>query len=217
MAELWIASLIETPGEPRTPTHVQAAPYAGVLRGKCLITGTSAGWAKKWLDLADWVLANARALRCLMGEIYCHIISACALQATGDRERAESALKTALDAALPDRLYMPFAEHFLHLQSAFCSLNEMIPKEALDKIRPLAEQLSDGAKAIAGRIPTRLPFGLSEREYEAASLAVKGYSNPEIADRLFISRATVRFHLGRAYKKIGVTSRSDLERAFSPK
>jgi len=35
-------------------------------------------------------------------------------------------------------------------------------------------------------------------------------SNPEIADRLFVSRATVKTHLVHIFAKLGINSRSEL-------
>jgi DNA-binding CsgD family transcriptional regulator len=51
---------------------------------------------------------------------------------------------------------------------------------------------------------------LSCREREVAELAGAGLSNEEIADRLFISVATVKAHLTRAYRKLNLRRRSQL-------
>lgn len=49
---------------------------------------------------------------------------------------------------------------------------------------------------------------LSEREVEVLRLLAAGYSNTEIADRLFLSRGTVKRHLFNIYQKLGVHSRT---------
>lgn len=48
---------------------------------------------------------------------------------------------------------------------------------------------------------------LTEREREVLALMVEGLSNQEIADRLFLSLGTVKFHIGNIYSKLGVDSR----------
>ncbi len=48
---------------------------------------------------------------------------------------------------------------------------------------------------------------LTEREREVLVLMVDGLSNQEIANRLFLSLGTVKFHTGNIYSKLGVDSR----------
>ncbi|MFB7837140.1 LuxR C-terminal-related transcriptional regulator [Streptomyces sp. NPDC056056] len=57
---------------------------------------------------------------------------------------------------------------------------------------------------------------LSEREREIADLAAEGLRSRQIAERLFLSHRTVDSHLGSAYRKLGVSSRTALARALGP-
>ncbi|MFN2241649.1 MAG: response regulator [Anaerolineae bacterium] len=52
-------------------------------------------------------------------------------------------------------------------------------------------------------------YGLTEREQEVLSLLVEGLSNAEIADRLVVSVATVKFHVRGILSKLGVSSRTE--------
>lgn len=72
----------------------------------------------------------------------------------------------------------------------------------------------DAVKAVlaaAGqRAPARRewPGGLTRREVEVLSLLARGYSNKEIAKRLFVTPKTVSSHVEHIYTKIGVSSRA---------
>jgi DNA-binding NarL/FixJ family response regulator len=43
--------------------------------------------------------------------------------------------------------------------------------------------------------------GLSNRESEVAELVTKGMSNKEVANQLFVTEKTVKFHLTNIYKR----------------
>jgi DNA-binding NarL/FixJ family response regulator len=50
---------------------------------------------------------------------------------------------------------------------------------------------------------------LTERELEVLQLLVKGARNKEIANQLFITERTVKFHTSLIFQKLGVTNRSE--------
>ncbi len=51
---------------------------------------------------------------------------------------------------------------------------------------------------------------LSSSERRIVELVCEGLTNPQIGDRLYISRRTVQTHLYNIFKKLGVTSRAEL-------
>jgi HD-GYP domain-containing protein (c-di-GMP phosphodiesterase class II) len=54
------------------------------------------------------------------------------------------------------------------------------------------------------------PGGLSEREIEVLRLVAQGYTNPEVAAKLSISRRTAEHHVQHIYTKIDISSRPGL-------
>jgi DNA-binding CsgD family transcriptional regulator len=55
---------------------------------------------------------------------------------------------------------------------------------------------------------------LTAQEAQVARLARDGLSNPEIGARLFISPRTAAYHLSNVFTKIGISSRSQLDRVL---
>lgn len=51
-------------------------------------------------------------------------------------------------------------------------------------------------------------LGLSKRELEVLQLIAEGYSNVEIADRLFLSESTIKTHISNLFVKLDVKRRT---------
>jgi NarL family two-component system response regulator LiaR len=50
---------------------------------------------------------------------------------------------------------------------------------------------------------------LTDREREILAMMVKGLKNPDIAERLVVSRSTVKFHVSNILRKLGVSTRTE--------
>jgi DNA-binding NarL/FixJ family response regulator len=81
----------------------------------------------------------------------------------------------------------------------------------------LEAQLSTAVHAVCSgqlSLPRELRswFGkprLSPREKQVLSMVVLGFTNREIANKLFLAESTIKSHLSSAFEKLGVRSRSD--------
>lgn len=64
---------------------------------------------------------------------------------------------------------------------------------------------------IEATVSTHAPAGgdLTEREREVLKLMVEGMTNNQIAERLVVSRSTVKFHVSSILSKMGVASRTE--------
>jgi len=94
------------------------------------------------------------------------------------------------------------------IENAFLEMGVRMPEE----IAASGQVISDNWKLLI-RLSAEsgtLPYGLTEREMEVATLAAKGMSNKEIASKLFITEATVKFHLRTVFAKLGIDRRSKL-------
>ena len=51
---------------------------------------------------------------------------------------------------------------------------------------------------------------LTPTELRVVALVATGLTNPQIAERMFIARGTVKVHLGHVFAKLGVSTRAEL-------
>ena len=83
---------------------------------------------------------------------------------------------------------------------------------------PLAEQARTELAATGARARRVVRSGLDEltpSERRVAKMAVEGLSNRQIAQALFVTVKTVEWHLGQIYRKLEVSSRTDLPAALA--
>ena len=144
-----------------------------------------------------------------------------------DGDAAESLYREAIDRFGRTRLRVDLAR--AHLLYGEWLRRERRSRDARDQLGRAYEIFdSVGAAAFADRARIELraaggharpqtiqaPDSLTAQEALIARLAGDGASNPEIAAQLFISPATVAYHLRKVFTKLGVSSRSQLAPAL---
>ena len=61
-----------------------------------------------------------------------------------------------------------------------------------------------------------VPPAFSHRERQVLDLAVRGYTNTQIARELFLAESTVKSHLSACFRKLGVSSRAEAAAVLAP-
>jgi len=198
------------------------------------VDGDSAAAAPLWGLLVDAHLAADRADdarsaaeqlgRCAERTPAPHLVATAALArglvclATGDDPNA--CLREAIAGFSRAQMPMELARCRMALARA---LTTEQPEVAMAQARAAFEAFqrlpasrdADGAAAVLrslGVRPNAVRQGvgvLTARENEVLQLLGHGLTNPEIADRLFISRKTVEHHVGNLLPKLGLRSRAE--------
>jgi DNA-binding NarL/FixJ family response regulator len=75
-------------------------------------------------------------------------------------------------------------------------------RPALEQVAAVEAQLQEQPRAAV------TPFGLTPRELDVLRLVAEGLTDPEVAERLYVSPRTVSSHLTSVYTKLGVSSRA---------
>jgi ATP/maltotriose-dependent transcriptional regulator MalT len=97
-----------------------------------------------------------------------------------------------------------------HLRTAHSMLDAMGMESFAERARH--ELSATGETARRRSAPNTRE--LTAQEVLVAQLARDGLSNPEIGSRLFISARTVQYHLRKVFAKLGINSRSQLDRVL---
>jgi LuxR family maltose regulon positive regulatory protein len=125
----------------------------------------------------------------------------------GETKRALNCLEEALRRAEPEgymRLFLDFGEHLAPL------LNKALKWELFPAyIGELLMALPPVQVGQPLQKPSRLIEPLSEREMEVISAIAEGLSNQEIAQHLFISERTVKWHASNIYGKLQASNRTE--------
>ncbi|TCJ16966.1 response regulator transcription factor [Rubrobacter taiwanensis] len=74
-------------------------------------------------------------------------------------------------------------------------------------LKRLASERGPGGNGARGEV-CALPEGITPREAEVLRLLARGYTNPQIARELGISRGTAKIHVQNIIAKLGVSDRT---------
>jgi predicted ATPase/DNA-binding CsgD family transcriptional regulator len=108
-------------------------------------------------------------------------------------------------------------DHNAEIQALRGRLHTAMGEADLHHVYASGEALVDGeviSWVQRGRGPRRRPVAgwdsLTPAELEVVRHAAAGLTNPEIGEKLFVARATVKAHLAHVYAKLGVSNRTEL-------
>jgi DNA-binding NarL/FixJ family response regulator len=207
--------VLERALEPLDRTSASAAPLLASLADVHLAAGhldEAAAVARQLAECAelhrsDYLVATAARVRGLV----------CLASGDGDpRECLSEALARFSRAHLP----MEVARTRFELAQALAgdrpevaiaeARSALAAFERLDAARHV-DAAASLLRSLGARTASAKPSGevLTRREAETLDLLGHGLSNPEIADRLYISRKTVEHHVGNILAKLGLRSRAE--------
>jgi DNA-binding CsgD family transcriptional regulator len=93
--------------------------------------------------------------------------------------------------------------------------NDMLDAMGMDAFAERARrELQATGETARKRTVASTDQELTAQEAQVARMARDGLSNPEIGARLFISPRTVQYHLRKVFTKLGIESRSQLDRVL---
>jgi LuxR family maltose regulon positive regulatory protein len=156
-------------------------------------------------SLSERLLGMAEAAKRISSVIEILVLQALAWQGKKDMTRAVAVLEKALSLAQPEgytRVFLdegePLAKLLYQVKSR--RMGQGYATELLSEMGGIIDS--------EARTATVLIEPLTQRELEVLKLIESGYTNQEIAGRLFISIPTVKRHLSNIFSKLGAKSRT---------
>ena len=160
----------------------------------------------KVIGRSEALLGMCEAMHYALVALHIRLQTAAAYEMLGKRETADELLISALAAAEPDALYLPFVENYRYLKTALTRGAGAKFAAFVRTVTPLGEDFVRrcGEKRAEGSRPAALA-GLTERESAIAALVAKRLSNREIAEQLFLSEGSVKQYINQIYSKLLIT------------
>jgi DNA-binding CsgD family transcriptional regulator len=141
-----------------------------------------------------------------------------ALLALGRITGEPDTLRAAVDVLAPSPARLEYARALTALgdRDSLRAALELAERRGATVLAAQARDLLVAAGARPRRAALTGAAALTAAQERVARLAARGLGDREIAERLFVTEKTVEGHLGAAYRKLGIGSRSQLEAALDP-
>jgi LuxR family maltose regulon positive regulatory protein len=144
--------------------------------------------------------------RCVRHEVVLGLLRACAV---ADHDASAKYAIAAVDLATVNGLLQTVASEGAHAVELVERSAWRVPPQWLDRLRRAA---ADGVSHSPGG-RTELVEPLTAREREVLRFLASRLTVREIADELYLSVNTLKFHLKAIYRKLGVNSRDEAAKA----
>ncbi len=182
----------------RWVTQVRDPFWTGIASARVLLEMDDQGQAVEALKSAE--------PRCIRHRVLADLLQA---RATVDQEEAERCLLNAVRIAAAHGLVQTVASEGIEVVEAVERIAWQAPRTWLDRLRR-AVIAGDAAQILPDH---GLVERLTDRELEVLRLLPSRLTLREIADELFISINTLKFHLRIIYRKLDCTSRGEAAEA----
>lgn len=155
---------------------------------------------------------QAKKGKFLWAQVNIQMTMAVSYRRLGNEKQAITALRSALDLVIPDKIYLPIVLYYAEMVQVFeVLLHEEPYQTSVEEIMELYKEIREIRISKQQQEKGKHAYGLTNRELEIAILGAKRYSNSEIAKRLYISENTVKYNMKQIFQKMGIKSRLELK------
>lgn len=177
----------------------QGTGFFYVVYAKCLLLD------KKYIELdslCESFSAFLRPFHYHLVNLYFLVYESISKGYLESRNRGEEILKEALELARRDHLIMPFAENASYIRRMLEGCLEKEEDEYVSEVLKCCTHYNSQIKLFFTS-----GVSLTDRETEILKLLDEGYTHEEIAGEIYISIATVRYHIKNIYQKLDVNNK----------